>query len=76
MDPVCVPTCITARKGNADNAIQAIGGSRGGAWVGTADYYMAAGADGGCGGSSSSEASAAKAKIFFELWEEDKSMPL
>ena len=36
---------------------------------------MASGGDGDSG-RSSSEASAAKAKIFFELWEEDKSMPV
>lgn len=36
---------------------------------------MAAGGDGHDGGCSI-EASAAKAKIFFELWEEDKGMPV
>eukprot|EP00752_Nemacystus_decipiens_P013079 g11568.t1 len=63
------------KKGNADAVADGAGGDRAEAWVGTADYYMAAGGDGG-GGGSSNEASAAKAKIFFELWEEDKSMPI
>ena len=61
-------------KGNAENAAQGSSeGDGGGAWVGTSEYYMAAGGD---GAGSTSEASVAKAKIFFELWEEDKSMPV
>lgn len=44
------------------------------------EYYMASGSgvggDMGSGTCSTSEASAAKAAVFFEQWEEDKGMPL
>lgn len=67
-------SAIAVWKGNVDTAGgEAAGGGGGGAWVGTSEYYMAVGGD---GAGITSEASAAKAKIFFELWEEDKSMPV
>lgn len=40
----------------------------GGGWVGTVEYCMAAASS----GSVDNQASAAKAKVFFEQWEEDK----
>lgn len=50
-----------------------------GAGAGTSEYYMVAGRGDGRGnndGRSGSESSVAKAKVFFELWDEDKGTPL
>lgn len=50
-----------------------------GARNGTSEYYMVAGGGDGGGnddGRSGSESSAAKAKVFFEQWDEDKGTPL
>lgn len=50
-----------------------------GAGNGTSEYYMVAGRGDGGGnddGRSGSESSAAKARVFFEQWDEDKGKPL
>lgn len=50
----------------------AAGAAAGGGWIGTGDYCIAAGGS----GSGGNQASAAKAKVFFQQWEEDKGLTL